>query len=220
MIERIFDVNEPIASKTVVAYDLAPSDQLNHIRSFVSLAKRNQLASINKDNKKKLTFDDLISGLPSPPVESPLSEFPSPPAPNTSDTPPMTPNTSVSSSSSTASGPTFSASSLSKQDIQEKLQALRSEKHRLFQLMKQAIQQDVEKAKQQPQPSPSSSWSGAIPTPPTVSRKSSLSSTNSSPRPSWSRPVHRSQSYQPQSRPHPYQRPLPAAGQQQSRYLY
>ncbi|KAI8074765.1 hypothetical protein BC940DRAFT_289027 [Gongronella butleri] len=226
MFERIFDVNEPLASKGVIQYDLAPSQQLGAIRSLVSLAKRNQLAAINeqqKDKKKKLTFDDLVSGLPSPPVESPLSDFASLPVhPPLDDTPPMTPNATTSSCSSSSSSTTSSSvdePTMSVQDIHEKLQSLRDEKHRLFQLMKQlVVQEDQQKKKQQQQKQleqqhrSSSSWSGALPTPihtkSSASVSSNSSSTTLSPRPSLSsRPIHRSQSYTVRS--HPYQRPTP-----------
>ncbi|CAO3642692.1 unnamed protein product [Cunninghamella echinulata] len=97
----------------IITFQLEPSQQIASIRNIIASRKR-KLIPIHTTNihdeqeeerdlkKKKEVYDDMINGLPSPPVESPLAEFP-PLHDSTSvcsleeeeedDTPPLTPNT-------------------------------------------------------------------------------------------------------------------------------
>ncbi|KAI8329742.1 hypothetical protein BC941DRAFT_362318 [Chlamydoabsidia padenii] len=76
----------------------------------------------------------MINGLPSPPVDSPKTEFP------THDDPSL--NTTLSTSFSNSLDVKQQQENLSAQHIQSKLTALREEKHRLFQLMKRLVEQE------------------------------------------------------------------------------
>jgi hypothetical protein len=187
MLQTIFDIDQPATTNQMVTYDLVPSQHLVNIRSVIASRKRKSCSSSvspsavldtktppkNKDNsksnkrnrkQKQMVFDDMISGLPSPPVESPMAEFPSIMTPsNTDQSPPSTPgltftpcSSSVVSSTSDKSPTTKEpqqeekCAGLTTEEIKSKLAKLREEKHNLFQLMKRLVEQE-EQQKQQDQ---------------------------------------------------------------------
>ncbi|KAI8098812.1 uncharacterized protein BX664DRAFT_381478 [Halteromyces radiatus] len=159
MIETIFDIEQPLPKNSIVTYDLQPSHQFVNIRTILASRKRNSSSSPtpSKDNKKikknkknkNLVYDDMISGLPSPPVESPMADFPSMTSTSTDNTPPLTPNTTFTMDSSSPLDQ--NKSNLSTEDILAKLAALREEKHNLFQLMKRLVEEEEQQQRQKQQ---------------------------------------------------------------------
>ncbi|KAI8144068.1 hypothetical protein BJV82DRAFT_608204 [Fennellomyces sp. T-0311] len=145
MAERIFDVNDTVPTPTPIAYDLDPSPHIHSIRNVIVkryAAKKRRLSTSKIDHrplKKKHVQkqNELVAngGLPSPPVDSPRSEFPGDDHVDEEPT-----------SKSVATTTKLTAS-----DIVKKLDELKEEKHRLFQLIKRLMQQEQDEQQQQQQ---------------------------------------------------------------------
>lgn len=136
---KVFDTMDETRTTTQkITYDLSPPTHIESIKNAIvqrygsrgSKRKLSYHPVIQRPLKKKATHD-VNGGLPSPPVERALTPPPPPPAyahrPR---------STCPSSSSMTVS------------EITTKLEQLKQEKHRLFQLIKRLVQ---EEAKQQEQ---------------------------------------------------------------------
>lgn len=163
-IEHLSPSPPSLGAISLVTYDLVPSQQKAHIRSVLAARKRksclllsspsNAVADArcppsskirNRSKKKqKQVFDDLmINGLPSPPVDSPLTDFPSLPLNDCDDSSSTAPSTSgIGNKSFGNDGGVKKGDDLTIEGIHSKLAALREEKHRLFQLMKQLVGQE------------------------------------------------------------------------------
>lgn len=137
---KVFDtVDETRTTTKKITYDLSPPTHIESIKNAIvqrygsrgSKRKLSYHPVIQRPLKKKATHD-VNGGLPSPPVERALT--PPPPAPPANAHRPR--STCPSSSSMTVS------------EITTKLEQLKQEKHRLFQLIKRLVQ---EEAKQQEQ---------------------------------------------------------------------
>ncbi|KAI8337489.1 hypothetical protein BC941DRAFT_425375 [Chlamydoabsidia padenii] len=173
MAQTIFELDQPQTKHQKVTYDLVPSQHLVNIRSVLASRKRKSNSSSvspsslspdtqptmkkESDNSKQkhMVFDDMISGLPSPPVESPMAEFPSIMTPNHIDqSPPPTPSLTFTPSSPVSTNKENSLveqESITVEEIKSKLAQLREEKHNLFQLMKRLVEQEEQQKEQQKQ---------------------------------------------------------------------
>ncbi|KAG0165416.1 hypothetical protein DFQ28_010657 [Apophysomyces sp. BC1034] len=153
VIEKIFDESNDIPEQKVVTYKLQPSQHLQLIRNVIIQRKRKQQCSIEQKTPKKRHIEEpeVCNGLPSPPIEK--AELYEKPA-------------------TTQHG-------LTELEILQKLQELREEKHRLFQLIKRLVQEETKskqkqtiaeeqseeevKEKQQPQAETPAKWKNKRP---------------------------------------------------------
>ena len=118
-----------------VTYDLSPPTHIESIKNAIvqrygsrgSKRKSSYHPVVQRPLKKKATHD-VNGGLPSPPVERAL-------------TPPPPPSPCAHRAISTCP----SSSSMTVSEITTKLDQLKQEKHRLFQLIKRLVQEETER---------------------------------------------------------------------------
>lgn len=121
-----------------VTYDLSPPTHIESIKNAIvqrygcrgSKRKLSYHPVIQRPLKKKATHD-VNGGLPSPPVERALTPPPPPPP-----SPPVCAHRAISNCPS--------SSSMTVSEITTKLDQLKQEKHRLFQLIKRLVQEEAE----------------------------------------------------------------------------
>lgn len=125
-----------------VTYDLSPPTHIESIKNAIvqrygcrgSKRKLSYHPVIQRPLKKKATHD-VNGGLPSPPVERALTPPPQPPSPS------MRSHRAISTCPS--------SSSMTVSEITTKLDQLKQEKHRLFQLIKRLVQEEAEQQQEQ-----------------------------------------------------------------------
>ncbi|KAI8388904.1 uncharacterized protein BYT42DRAFT_561656 [Radiomyces spectabilis] len=158
MVEKIFEIDETPLTREIVTYHLEPSQRLDSIRNIIARQyKRKHSESLLQLKKQQCSLDRCHGGLPSPPVESPPPDhFESLTNDKTSvkyepSLPSSLPMEQVQeakpSAAATIAPPTTPP--LTEADILEKLEKLREEKHRLFQLIKRMVQEDSAKAEEE-----------------------------------------------------------------------
>ncbi|KAI8638415.1 hypothetical protein BD408DRAFT_423029 [Parasitella parasitica] len=125
MKDTIFEMKQATTRENIT-YHFQPNDQLNAIKDAIVKkfnSKRKLSTSLSSIEESPINLQHHIGGLPSPPVEEKkvISKLPS---------------------------PTPTQPSLTSQEIREKIQHLKDEKHRLFQLIKQMMMEEENKKRQ------------------------------------------------------------------------
>ncbi|KAF7732334.1 hypothetical protein EC973_005230 [Apophysomyces ossiformis] len=127
VVEKIFGECNDIPEHKVVTYKLQPSQHIQMIRNVIIQRKRKQhQCSMEREEEPRsktrhIEEPEVCNGLPSPPVEKAelLEEKVEQPTP-------------------------WTIQGMTELEIHKKLQELRDEKHRLFQLIKRLVQEEAE----------------------------------------------------------------------------
>ncbi|ORZ01021.1 hypothetical protein BCR43DRAFT_486233 [Syncephalastrum racemosum] len=179
MVDTIFDMDDTHVVQQNITYQYQPSPHLHSIRHVIAKrchGKRKRLSDAKEDEKEEEPDDSCLSlqkksktknklskpqdfcrdsGLPSPPVEMVSTEF----LPGTP--PPSSPKVVHANDQSQKKQLRHAISGLTATEILTKLDDLKAEKHRLFQIMKRLVQEEAVREREGGQaPSASNSVDG------------------------------------------------------------